>query len=92
MLTLISIQCQAGDYWLDELYLGTFLCVLVDHSDEVCRWVSYTSDKEGTPTIDTESTSPSTMGMSNAMSSHMTCIRPLVREERGARKCDMQDR
>ena len=42
MLTLISIQCEAGDYWLDELYLGTFLCVQVDHSDEVCRWVSYT--------------------------------------------------
>ena len=42
MLTLISIQCQAGDYWLNELYLDTFLCVQVDHSDEECRWVPYT--------------------------------------------------
>ena len=42
MLTLISIQYDAGDYWLNELYLGIFLCVQVDHSDEVCRWVPYT--------------------------------------------------
>ena len=42
MLTLISIQYEAGDYWLDKLYLDTFLCVQVDHSDEECRWVPYT--------------------------------------------------